>query len=243
MAHLRGGGHNVLIMLHRRRRLLDHLERDAGPRLLQFLQLLTHKEPYHLCVLTSSHIARGLGVLRKAFSPEDSIEESMEVGSETHVDSDTLTDIEADIVAETTAAEATTAVEMDTGAEADYDFERDDEVEDDAESSARGIVEIGVDTVVEPEISDDTSVPTGDEGSREYVQIGLDVVMQKLYDHMDNMRLRGMLCIERDRIDSVRRHMGYVQEELRQIRLFRCYDRVDFRTLETFAMRHLGYRP
>ncbi|GKC35685.1 hypothetical protein Tco_1048069, partial [Tanacetum coccineum] len=59
----------------------------------------------------------------------------------------------------------------------------------------------------------------------------------------DNLRLRRMLCMEKDRIDSLRRHMAYTQEELRQIRLFCYYDRADFGRLETFAMRHLGYRP
>ncbi|GJT91810.1 putative reverse transcriptase domain-containing protein [Tanacetum coccineum] len=34
----------------------------------------------------------------------------------------------------------------------------------------------------------------------------------------DNMRLRGMLCVERDSIDNLRGHMSYTQEELRQIR-------------------------
>ncbi|GJX11642.1 putative reverse transcriptase domain-containing protein [Tanacetum coccineum] len=33
------------------------------------------------------------------------------------------------------------------------------------------------------------------------------------------MRLRDMLCVERDQIDSIRRHMSYTQEELRQIRI------------------------
>ncbi|GKB21553.1 hypothetical protein Tco_0855476, partial [Tanacetum coccineum] len=30
----------------------------------------------------------------------------------------------------------------------------------------------------------------------------------------DNMRLRAMLCIERERIDNLRCHMAYTQEEL-----------------------------
>ncbi|GJW12813.1 hypothetical protein Tco_1578640 [Tanacetum coccineum] len=55
----------------------------------------------------------------------------------------------------------------------------------------------------------------------------------------DNMSLRGMLCVEKERVDSLRRHMMYAQEELRQIRMSRYYDRADFRRLETFAMRRL----
>ncbi|GJZ27023.1 hypothetical protein Tco_0571276 [Tanacetum coccineum] len=41
--------------------------------------------------------------------------------------------------------------------------------------------------------------------------------------------------------DSVWRRMGYIQDELRQIHLSRYYDRMDFRRLETFSMRRLGY--
>ncbi|GJZ71190.1 hypothetical protein Tco_0635041 [Tanacetum coccineum] len=59
----------------------------------------------------------------------------------------------------------------------------------------------------------------------------------------DNMRLRGMLCVERERVDSLQRHMSYTQEELRQMRVSCYYDRAEFKRLETFAMRRLGYRP
>ncbi|GKD90558.1 hypothetical protein Tco_1366065, partial [Tanacetum coccineum] len=59
----------------------------------------------------------------------------------------------------------------------------------------------------------------------------------------DNMRLRGMLYVEREQVNSLRCHMSYTQEELRQMRVSCCYDRAEFRRLETFAMRHLGYRP
>nr|GEW70115.1 putative reverse transcriptase domain-containing protein [Tanacetum cinerariifolium] len=34
----------------------------------------------------------------------------------------------------------------------------------------------------------------------------------------DNMRFQGLLCVERDRIDSLQRHMSYTQGELRRIR-------------------------
>ncbi|GJS42529.1 hypothetical protein Tco_0567572 [Tanacetum coccineum] len=57
---------------------------------------------------------------------------------------------------------------------------------------------------------------------------------------MDNMRLQEMLCVKRERVDSLRRHMSYTQEDLRWIRMSRYYDRADFRRLKTFAMRRLG---
>ncbi|GJS83021.1 hypothetical protein Tco_0749562 [Tanacetum coccineum] len=40
----------------------------------------------------------------------------------------------------------------------------------------------------------------------------------------DNMRLRGMLGVERQRVDHFWRSMSYVQRDLRQIRRFRFYD-------------------
>nr|GEY41738.1 putative reverse transcriptase domain-containing protein [Tanacetum cinerariifolium] len=43
----------------------------------------------------------------------------------------------------------------------------------------------------------------------------------------DNMKLRGMLCVERERTDSLRRHMAYTHEELRQIHQFCYYDRME----------------
>ncbi|GJU91238.1 hypothetical protein Tco_1303661 [Tanacetum coccineum] len=78
----------------------------------------------------------------------------------------------------------------------------------------------------------------------EVVQIGLDEIVQELYDHVldiprtsmyeririlgrDNMRLRDMLCIKREQIDSLRRHMAYTQKELRQICRFRYNDRME----------------
>ncbi|GJT61461.1 hypothetical protein Tco_1004994 [Tanacetum coccineum] len=86
---------------------------------------------------------------------------------------------------------------------------------------------------------------------------GLDALVQELHDHLqsaimvdrigvlerDNMRLRGMLRVKRERVNSPRHHMSYTQEELRQIRVSHYYDRVEFRRLKTFAMRRLGYRP
>ncbi|GJU26891.1 putative ribonuclease H-like domain-containing protein [Tanacetum coccineum] len=56
-----------------------------------------------------------------------------------------------------------------------------------------------------------------------------------------NTRLKGSLPKERERDDSVWRRMRYIQDELRQIRLSRYFDRMNFKRLETFVMRRLGY--
>ncbi|GJV94751.1 hypothetical protein Tco_1546328 [Tanacetum coccineum] len=159
-----------------------------------------------------------------------------------------------------------------------------DESEEEAESEDKGTIEIRVDRVSEPVVSDDVYESASDDMSKSADERGLDALVQELHDHLveipvrrirvietvqrdkghmmlaasqqsavmvdrigvlerDNMRLRGMLCVERERVNSLRRHMSYTQEELRQIRVSRYYDRAEFRRLETFAMRHLGYRP
>nr|GEW44870.1 hypothetical protein [Tanacetum cinerariifolium] len=205
---------------------------------------------------------------------------STESSYETYTKLDIDFDVQVDIDACITAANAVVASEADARVEVDTRIDKKDKDEEEVESSHRGTVEIGVDKVVEPVVSEDTHAPTDDESSREVVQIGLDEIVHKLYDYVveipvsrivkikrekadygrmvviackqrtsmcerihtlerDNTRLRTMLCIERERIDSLRRHMAYMQEEFRQIRQFRYYDRMEFRRLETYARRRL----
>ncbi|GKF23111.1 hypothetical protein Tco_0075433, partial [Tanacetum coccineum] len=58
----------------------------------------------------------------------------------------------------------------------------------------------------------------------------------------DNVRLRGMLDVERQRVNRLRRSMTYVQRALRHIHRFHFYDRVRIGRLEAYARRHLRYR-
>ncbi|GKF25960.1 hypothetical protein Tco_0081854, partial [Tanacetum coccineum] len=102
-----------------------------------------------------------------------SAESSYETYTEPDIDSDVQVDINDDTKA-AAAREADIIVKVSIG------FKREDE----ADSRHRGTVEIGVDTVVEPVVSEDTPAPTDDEGSREVVQIGLDEIVQELYDHV-----------------------------------------------------------
>ncbi|GJY56652.1 putative reverse transcriptase domain-containing protein [Tanacetum coccineum] len=118
-------------------------------------------------------------------------------------------------------------------------------IEDDFDAyitTADALAAMEVDIGVKPVVADDVYEPYSEDGSREIVQVGLDVVVQELYDHMveipvlrityiesvqagqgyemfvayeqravmsdrirvlvrDNMRLRGMLCVKRERID------------------------------------------
>ncbi|GJX25972.1 hypothetical protein Tco_0232268 [Tanacetum coccineum] len=68
-----------------------------------------------------------------------------------------LRGLEADIDACIAAADITTAREADDRVEVDTRIDREDEVKEEVESSHRGTVEIGVDTVVEPVVSKDNS--------------------------------------------------------------------------------------
>ncbi|GKC71554.1 putative reverse transcriptase domain-containing protein [Tanacetum coccineum] len=149
------------------------------------------------------------------------------------------------------------------------------EAEEEAESSASGTIEIEVDRVTHLVVSDDIAETVrkdfpelvSADGSLEVMQIGLDVVMHELYDHMveilvhrvrviesvqrdqghrivatsqqsaamserigtlerDNVRLRGMLDVERQRVDRLRRSMskmptatrsGMTQDEINEL--------------------------
>nr|GEZ35714.1 hypothetical protein [Tanacetum cinerariifolium] len=75
---------------------------------------------------------------------------------------------------------------------------------DEAESSARGTIEIGVDRVTHLVVSDDAAEPVRDDypdlicvdGSLEVMQRGLDMVMQELYDHMVEIQVHRVRVIE-----------------------------------------------
>ncbi|GJX36599.1 hypothetical protein Tco_0248156 [Tanacetum coccineum] len=114
---------------------------------------------------------------------DDSTEESYEAYTEPDINSDVHADIDADTVATEAAAarEAADRVEVDTR------INRENEVKEESGSSHRGTVEIEVDTVVEPVVSEDTLVPTDDRSSREVVQIGQREIEQELHDYLEEI--------------------------------------------------------
>nr|GFA31022.1 hypothetical protein [Tanacetum cinerariifolium] len=59
----------------------------------------------------------------------------------------------------------------------------------------------------------------------------------------ENLKVRTLLYIERDRMDRLRLHMSHSQEEFRQIRNDRDDLRRQLRRLESIAERHLGFHP
>ncbi|GKF98534.1 hypothetical protein Tco_0297317, partial [Tanacetum coccineum] len=60
---------------------------------------------------------------------------------------------------------------------------------------------------------------------------------------LENLKVRAMLDIERDRVSSLRLHMSLSQEEFRQIRRDRDDARGRLRRLELYLGRHFGFRP
>ncbi|GJS91030.1 putative reverse transcriptase domain-containing protein [Tanacetum coccineum] len=113
---------------------------------------------------------------------EDSVEDD--------IDADVLADIESDATAIEAAATRDVKAEIDVGIGFEVDVGVDREYE--AESSARGIVKIEMDRVIEPVVADDIAKDASEDypdmvstnGSREVMQLGLDVSMQELYNHM-----------------------------------------------------------
>nr|GEU82841.1 putative reverse transcriptase domain-containing protein [Tanacetum cinerariifolium] len=128
---------------------------------------------------------------RDSFSPEDSVEDD--------IDTDVLEDIEVDA----------TAVE--------------DEVEDEVESSDRGTIEVGMDmdagNVSLMRIEDIETTQRQLEAGQLIAsgeRAGLSDRTRSL--ERENLEVRALLSIERDRVDSLHRHMALSQEEFRQVR-------------------------
>nr|GEW73832.1 hypothetical protein [Tanacetum cinerariifolium] len=162
---------------------------------------------------------------------DDDIEDSNEPYTEPDIDSDIQVDINACIA----AADAIAVRETSVRNEIEVEIVGDDEAEDEAESNAKGTIKVRVDPRVRQVVSNDIH-----ESVREDALIIPGVLMQELYSHMveipvhrvrviekhDNMRLRGMLGVEMQRVNHLRHSMSYAQRDLRQIYCFRFYDRV-----------------
>ncbi|GJS03398.1 hypothetical protein Tco_0319906 [Tanacetum coccineum] len=58
----------------------------------------------------------------------------------------------------------------------------------------------------------------------------------------ENLRVRSLLCIKRDHVDSLRRHMALSQEKFHQVRRDRDDTRRRLRRLESLVERRLGFR-
>ncbi|GJW03698.1 hypothetical protein Tco_1562554 [Tanacetum coccineum] len=93
--------------------------------------------------------------------------------------------------------------------------------EADAEIQLEGTIEIGANVTTGIDIPDDSLMPDAVE------RLGqLEEVMQVRVVALEGSktRLRDTLGIERVRADSLERHLGYVEEELRQARELRAHE-------------------
>ncbi|GJU13067.1 putative reverse transcriptase domain-containing protein [Tanacetum coccineum] len=122
---------------------------------------------------------------------------------------------------------------------------KDDTEEYEADTSAGDTVEVGIDQmsasiveeeIVEPAGEDSSDLPGTRDGivrSFKDMSIDLNDVVHSFYHHiservsmieridslrLENLKVRAMLDIERDRVNSLRLHMSFSQEEFRQVR-------------------------
>ncbi|GKA13368.1 putative reverse transcriptase domain-containing protein [Tanacetum coccineum] len=115
--------------------------------------------------------------------------------------------------------------------------------EDDEEFEAEASLADTRETVVDP-----LAIGDSFETSRGASQLVASGERASLVERIGSLRLeylkvRAMLSIERDRIDSLRWHMALSQEEFRQVRRDRDDTRRRLRRLESYVERHLGFRP
>ncbi|GJU44634.1 putative reverse transcriptase domain-containing protein [Tanacetum coccineum] len=179
-----------------------------------------------------------------AYHHEVSIEDNTEMGCKDSIETRAKGDTERDIK-KGTEADAQTNTEAD--AKADVQASAEAYTED---GSVGTTINVGVDFVAEPVAPHDLPTLTIAERLDEYeetIQVTADTERANLIERVTTLeasytRLRDSLRVERERHDSIERRLGYVSEELRQIRLSHHYDTEIFRRLKTFMIRHHGYR-
>ncbi|GJZ91158.1 putative reverse transcriptase domain-containing protein [Tanacetum coccineum] len=119
---------------------------------------------------------------------------------------------------------------------------REDEKDFEVEASAGGTMEIAVDPLVTGGISESTggdALDLEEVGQLERERVGLVDRVRIL--GRENLRVRALLYIERDRVDSLRRHMALSQEEFCQVHRDRDETRRRLRRLESLVERRLGF--
>nr|GEV10035.1 hypothetical protein [Tanacetum cinerariifolium] len=177
---------------------------------------------------------------RDFISPEDSVEDD--------IDTDVLKDIEADATAVEVAVDRDVETRIDGGIDMEVDVGID--VEDELKSSDRGTMEVRVDIDVRIDIPDGMLMPDAMEHlEQRQLEAGQLIAIGErasLSDRtrsleQENLKVRALLCIERDQVDSLRRHMALSQEEFRQVRMDRDDTRRRLRRLELFVERRLGF--
>ncbi|GJY41867.1 reverse transcriptase domain-containing protein [Tanacetum coccineum] len=157
---------------------------------------------------------------RDSYSPEASREEHMEIGT---ADAEAVADLG---IGDGVGAHTKDGISM--GVEVSTSDIMEEEEEFEAEASVGGTMEIA--------------------RQLEAGQLMASEERADLTDRIrslgrENLRVRALLCIERDQVDNLRRHMALSQEEFRQIRRDHDYARRRLKRMESFVERRLGFRP
>nr|GEU76763.1 hypothetical protein [Tanacetum cinerariifolium] len=178
-------------------------------------------------IMTSSiHYTRALVTLcvdllppRKRFRDSISIEDSVE--------DDIYTDVLDDIEADDTAVVVTVDKDVEVGIDAGIGMEVDVEIniKDEIESSDRGTMEVRVDMDVGIDIPDGMLMPDAVE-HLEQLEAGQLIASGERASlsnrtrslEQENLKVRALLSIERDRVDSLCHHIALSQEEFHQVR-------------------------
>nr|GEV93154.1 hypothetical protein [Tanacetum cinerariifolium] len=216
----------------------DYLQSSAGP---------SHERCRSPAATVTSftHATRALVLSHvDLLPPRDFIYPCYQESFEEEIDTDVLEDIEADAMAVEVAIDrdVEVGVDADISMQVDVRIDVEDKVEDEAESSDRGTIEVGVDLAAGIDIPNGMLMPDAVECLEQAEEgEGLIVGGEKasLLDQVaslerSNTGLQGTMMMERARADRFQRRMSFMESELRQIRRFRYYDRMQFRRLETF---------
>nr|GEV00279.1 putative reverse transcriptase domain-containing protein [Tanacetum cinerariifolium] len=176
---------------------------------------------------------------RDFLSSKDSVEED--------IDTDMLEDIKADatIVEVVIDKDAEAMIDAGIGMEVDVGIDVEDEVEDELESSDRGTIEVGVDMDVGIDIPDEIPLQRIEDikTAQRQLEAGQLIASGERAGFSDttrslereNLTVRALLSIKRDRVDSLRRHMALSQEEFCQVRKDRDDTQRRIRRLESFV--------
>ncbi|GJY60023.1 putative reverse transcriptase domain-containing protein [Tanacetum coccineum] len=167
---------------------------------------------------------------RDSYSSEASEEEHMEIGT---ADAETVADLGV-----SDGVRAPTEDGLGMGVEVSTSDIREDKGEFEAEASAGGTMEI----VVNPLVTGGISEPTGGDAPdlNEAGQLVASGERAGLADRVrslgrENLRVRALLCIERDGVYSIRRHMALSHEEFRQVHWDRDNTRRRLRRIMTIT--------
>ncbi|GKC49283.1 hypothetical protein Tco_1072028, partial [Tanacetum coccineum] len=140
-------------------------------------------------------------------------------------------------------------IDADIDMEVNVGVDVEEEVVYEVESSNRGTMMVGVDVVIGINIPNAMLMPDVVEHLDQLESRSLIAGGERasLLEHVaslerSNARLRGTMMMERARADRFRRRARFIKSELRQIRRFYYYDRMQFRRLETFAATRLATR-